>query len=85
MHFLLIVLSGCMLYNVAIDKEVFFLVEMPDKKQVIVTARVDNKLRQEFRSLLMKKGVTVQDYIAGHIENYVKTHSATIIASSKEE
>jgi hypothetical protein len=52
------------------------LVEISDKKQVIVTARVDKGLRQEFRSLLMKKGVTVQDYIAGHIENYVREHGS---------
>jgi antitoxin component of RelBE/YafQ-DinJ toxin-antitoxin module len=53
------------------------LVEVSNKKQVIVTARVDKELRQEFRSLLMKKGVTVQDYIAEHIENYVKEHGSS--------
>jgi hypothetical protein len=52
------------------------LSEISDKKQVIITARVDKGLRQEFRSLLMKKGVTVQDYIAGHIENYVREHGS---------
>jgi hypothetical protein len=54
------------------------LIEVSDKKQVIVTARVGKELRQEFRSLLMKKGVTVQDYIAGHIENYVKEHGSKV-------
>lgn len=49
---------------------------MAEEKQVIVTARVDKELRQEFRSLLMKKGVTVQDYIANHIAEYVKENTS---------
>ena len=45
---------------------------MKDEEQVIVTVRVDRKTRQEFRSLLMRDGITVQDFLADTITEYVK-------------
>ena len=41
------------------------------EKNVIVTTRVPEELEHELSVILMKKGVTVQDFLADFIESYV--------------
>jgi hypothetical protein len=43
-----------------------------DSKNVVVTTRVPEELRRELRLILMKKGITVQDFLANTIAKYVR-------------
>jgi hypothetical protein len=63
-------------------------------KNVVVTTRIPEELRRELRIILMKNGVTVQDFLADTIIKYVRDNSVgtlgTIdtnaeIAATKEE
>jgi len=44
---------------------------MESEKNVVVTTRVSEELRRDLRSILVKKGVTVQDFLADFIASYV--------------
>jgi hypothetical protein len=45
---------------------------MQNGKNVVVTTRVSEELRRELRLILMKKGISVQDFLANFIESFVK-------------
>jgi hypothetical protein len=47
-----------------------------DNKNVVVTTRVSEELRRELRLILMKKGITVQDFLADAIAKYVQDNRA---------
>jgi hypothetical protein len=52
-----------------------------DNKNVVVTTRVPEELRRELRLILMKKGITVQDFLADTIAKYVRDNVANEPAS----
>jgi hypothetical protein len=47
-----------------------------DNKNVVVTTRVPEELRRELRLILMKNGITVQDFLADTIAKYVRDNRA---------
>jgi hypothetical protein len=54
-----------------------------NNKSVVVTTRVPEELRRELRLILMKNGITVQDFLADTIAKYVRDNRAVEIAAAK--
>jgi hypothetical protein len=56
-----------------------------DNKNVVVTTRVPEELRRELRLILMKEGITVQDFLANAITKHVLENRDKELKNSKEE